>query len=390
MKVLHLLIALVITGCSISPTALDSPTPPAFLVVESPSPSPTKSPLLEEFPATFAACAGKAKTVRRAAFKCLRDWEPSQHLPVDVEYHFSRSVSAAYQEKTRNAIAFALGRLAPILRRTAPNPNLHVFVIHDGAKTCKRMAQAWEGTRNQTWMWDTKFRLCNAEGEGDPRQASGHGVGTDLGNTGSAWTRVPPARGDEGVWIVLGEAVHELVALSVEKYVGSSSMYSSLNQRWLFYATATAISSAYNIQVEGAGIDSFNVLEITAGEATWQPTFKDENFCPGWVPYVGATKYSNSCSLEPDIELLMSQVPWNYTLYGRAMEYLVAYFGPEWIQETYYPVLYDEYPGQNGNFRETHDRVARRIWGGTWSELEERMDAYLLDELKRGGVTGLE
>jgi hypothetical protein len=188
----------------------------------------------------------------------------------------------------------------------------------------------------------------------------------------------------------MGEAVHELIALSVEKSHGSSSLYTSLNQRWLFYATPTMISSAYNIRVDGAGLDSFNVLSITAGRATWVPTFTDHNFCPGWVPYVGRTPYSDSCSSNPDIELLMKQLPWNYALYGRAMEFLVAYFGPEWLQSVYYPLLYDEYEGQDGNFRETHDRIARRIWGGKWSDLEASMDRYLIEELKRGGVTGLD
>lgn len=390
MKALHVLLAVVLVGCSGGSTGLASPTPPTFLEVETPSPSAPPAPLMNGFPTTFAPCAGAAKTVKRAAYNCLRDWKPTEHLSVDVEYHFSRSVTLEYQEKTQSAIDFAIDRLSPILRLTEPNPQLHVFVIHDGAEACKRMAQSWEGTRNQTWMWADKYMICNSEGSDSTRQSTGMVVHTDLGNTGSVWTRVPPARGAEGVWIVLGEAVHELAALSVEKHIGSSSMYESVAQRWISYITPTAISSAWNIEVKGAGIDSFNVLGSTAGEATWQPTFKDPNFCPNWVPWVGPTKYTDSCAKYMDIGKLMTQLPWNYTLYGHAMEFTVAHFGPEWVQTMYYPILYEEYAGQDDSFRLTHDRIARRIWGGTWSDLEEKLDDYSLEELKKGGVTGLE
>ena len=35
------------------------------------------------------------------------------------------------------------------------------------------------------------------------------------------------------------------------------------------------------------------------------------------------------------------------------------------------------------------DRVAYRLWGGTWRDIEETLDTYLISELKAEGFTGL-
>jgi hypothetical protein len=72
----------------------------------------------------------------------------------------------------------------------------------------------------------------------------------------------------------------------------------------------------------------------------------------------------------------MSQLPWTCTLYGRAVEFLVACFGADWLQAEDHPLLFEEHRGQDGDFRKTHDRIVRRFWGGTWSDLEDEMDAF--------------
>ncbi|MFM8404028.1 MAG: hypothetical protein ACKN98_05780, partial [Candidatus Limnocylindrus sp.] len=151
------------------------------------------------------------------------------------------------------------------------------------------------------------------------------------------------------------------------------------------------ISSSFHAMNDRRNADNFNSLPIFAGRATWMPTFSHKDFCPGWVPYTGATTYTDSCTTEPDINWLVQQHPWNYTMYGRAMEFITAFFGVDWVQQWFFKTLAVEFQGQDkATFNLVHDKVARRMWGGKWSDLVERLDQYLLKELKRGGVTGLE
>ena len=48
-----------------------------------------------------------------------------------------------------------------------------------------------------------------------------------------------------------------------------------------------------------------------------------------------------------------------------------------------------EYGGENSVYYDDMDRVAYRLWGGTWSDIEEALDTYLISELKAEGFTGL-
>jgi hypothetical protein len=90
-----------------------------------------------------------------------------------------------------------------------------------------------------------------------------------------------------------------------------------------------------------------------------------------------------------DLPAAEAAIPWNYTLYGYARQYVLARFGPAWLQEQLLPALAAEYGGENSVYYEDMDRVAYRLWGGAWSDIEEALDTYLLAELKAEGFTGL-
>jgi hypothetical protein len=93
--------------------------------------------------------------------------------------------------------------------------------------------------------------------------------------------------------------------------------------------------------------------------------------------------------VEQDIRGAEVEIPWNYTLYGYASLYVTAVFGPEWISTALWPALAAEYDGENSDYYEEMDRVAYRLWGGTWGDMEEALDTYLISELKAEGFTGL-
>ena len=64
-------------------------------------------------------------------------------------------------------------------------------------------------------------------------------------------------------------------------------------------------------------------------------------------------------------------------------------FGTDWVGQSLWPALAAEYGGENSVYYDDMDRVAYRLWGGTWHDIEEALDTYLISELKAEGLTGL-
>ena len=157
-------------------------------------------------------------------------------------------------------------------------------------------------------------------------------------------------------------------------------------QRWVQYLGFVA-GGAAGVQLLGQDANAVHarILEHHGGNraVTWQPTYH------GWLCPEITNPRAQSCGAVHDLPAAEAAVPWNYTLYGYAREYILAKFGPAWIQEQLWPALAAEYGGENSDYYEEMDRVAYRLWGGTWSDIEEALDAYLLAELKAEGFTGL-
>ena len=93
----------------------------------------------------------------------------------------------------------------------------------------------------------------------------------------------------------------------------------------------------------------------------------------------------------------MAEEPNNYALIDLASQYVTAKFGPEWVQRQLWPteirylwpVMKQGYVDGSGDFRPAIDRVAYRLWGGKWSDLETAIDAYAVSEWRKHGWTGL-
>lgn len=99
-----------------------------------------------------------------------------------------------------------------------------------------------------------------------------------------------------------------------------------------------------------------------------------ENPVATWMP-----KYSDprlKCSGNPD--LFAGVHPNNYSMQVAAAQYLVGSYGLDWVFQSLFPALV---------LRDCElDKVARSLWGGEWSDLETRLNDYLLSQLRRAGI----
>ena len=391
MKMFRVLLVLLLAGCG-GATA-PAPSPTASPVAEvSPTPTPVV-PLMDGFPTDFAPCAGKAKTVKQAAYNCLRDWKPGPHPPATLVYHFSPSVSTRMQNKVKQAAEFTLDYATPTLKLLDYEPTYHIFVNGEGVESaagrawCKQAALSYAGTATQDWLWNSPQQsgACTKEGgggRGNPSTIPGHFTG---------WITKGPHgwSGGEDFWVfeVLPWEMWGVQAQYFETIVPEAPGVNEVQQRWVQYLGA-AVGGAAGVQLLGQDVEARHARiwehEYWGNRAvTWQPTYH------GWLCPEITNPRAQSCGVKQDIRGAEVEIPWNYTLYNYAREYVLAKFGPAWIQEQLWPALAAEYGGENNDYYEEMDRVAYRLWGGTWSDIEEALDTYLISELKAEGFTGL-
>ena len=391
MKILRVLLVLLLAGCG-GATA-PAPSPTASPVAEvSPTPTPVV-PLMDGFPTDFAPCAGKAKTVKQAAYNCLRDWKPGPHPPATLVYHFSPSVSTRMQNKVKQAAEFTLDYATPTLKLLGYAPTYHIFVNEEGVESaagrawCKQEALSYAGTATQDWIWNSPQSVgpCTTAGGG------GRGVPSTIPGHSTAWITTGPDGWSNGedFWAfeILSGELWEVQHQYFKTIVPEAPEVQDVVQRWVQYLRFVA-GDAAGVQLLGQDVEARHARISThdAGNqaVTWQPTYRGW-LCPGFSNSLRA----QSCGVAQDLPAAEAAIPWNYTLYNYAREYVLAKFGPAWIQEQLWPALAAEYGGQNSDYYEEMDRVAYRLWGGTWSDIEEALDTYLISELKAEGFTGL-
>lgn len=390
MKALHVFLALTLIGCSGGSTGLASPTPPTFLEVETPSPSSTPAPLMNGLPTTFAPCAGNARTVKRAAYNCLRDWKPTMETyPGKVVYHFSPSITSDEKAAIREVTEFVLARAADYIELVGFAPEFHLFYNMDSPKVCKQQYQSWAGTMNKSWLWENG--QCKSRGWG------GNGIGSDIPQTTSAGVSIPRSDprtvnrfGPSGewsnfdfytYWVLPAEARYGFIGSYSEFRFADQSTYLRALPYWITYISGTTMGNAAGIQMLNSSLEQYAVTTLSwralNGErATWQPSVADPRFGPG---------------SQIDLVSLEEEIPWRYDVQFLATQYITAMFGPEWIDQVLIPSLLSE-PGSLDDadaFRDKADRVAAKVWGGTWGEFEAAIDEYVIAELKALGVTGL-
>ena len=391
MKILRVLLVLLLAGCG-GATA-PAPSPTASPVAEvSPTPTPVV-PLMDGFPTGFAPCAGKAETVKQAAYNCLQDWKPGPHPPATLVYHFSPSVSTGMQNKVKQAAEFTLDYATPTLKLLGYAPTYHIFVNEEGVESaagrawCKQEALSYAGTATQDWIWNSPQSVgpCTTAGGG------GRGVPSTIPGHSTAWITTGPDgwAGGEDFWAfeILSGELWEVQHQYFKTIVPEAPEVQDVVQRWVQYLRFVA-GDAAGVQLLGQDVEARHARISThdAGNqaVTWQPTYHGW-LCPGFSNSLRA----RSCGVAQDLPAAEVEIPWNYTLYNYAREYVLAKFGPAWIQEQLWPALAAEYGGQNSDYYEEMDRVAYRLWGGTWSDIEEALDTYLISELKAEGFTGL-
>jgi len=390
MKVFRVLLVLLLAGCGGATAPAPSPTVSPVAEV-SPTPSPIV-PLMDGFPTGFAPCAGNAKTVKQAAYNCLRDWKPGPHPPATLVYHFSPSVSTRMQNKVKQAAEFTLDYATPTLKLLGYAPTYHIFVNGEGVESaagrawCKQAALSYAGTATQDWLWNSPQQsgACTKEGGG------GRGNPSTIPGHATAWITKGPDGWSNGedFWAfeVLPGELWAVQAQYFETIVPDAPGVNEVQQRWVQYLAFVA-GRAAGVQLLGRDVEALSALNYEQNgrerAVTWQPTYH------GWLCPESASPRAQSCGVAQDLPAAEAAIPSNYTLYNYAREYVLAKFGPAWIQEQLWPALAAEYGGQNSDYYEEMDRVAYRLWGGTWSDIEEALDTYLLAELKAEGFTGL-
>jgi hypothetical protein len=349
---------------------------------------------MDGFPTGFAPCAGNAKTVQRAAYNCFQNWKPGPQPPATLVYHFSPSVSTKMQNNVKRALEFTLDYSAPLLKLLSYEPTYHIFVNEEGVESaagrawCKREVLSYAGTATQDWLWNSPQQsgVCTKEGGG------GRGNPSTIPGHAAAWiTKGPYGWGNEDFWSLevlpaeLSHSIHgQLFGAMVPEFAWGVQ---EVVQRWVQYLGPTALSQANGIRQLGQDVKAVSALiyEQNGREraVTWQPTYH------GWLCPEITNPRAQSCGAVHDLPAAEAAIPWNYTLYGYAAQYVVAMFGTDWVGQSLWPALAAEYGGENSVYYEDMDRVAYRLWGGTWSDIEEALDTYLLAELKAEGFTGL-
>ena len=393
----RVLLVLLLAGCggatapapssTVSPVA-PAPSPTVSPIAEvSPTPSPVV-PLMDGFPTGFAPCAGNAETVKQAAYNCLRDWKPQRgEYQGEVVYHFSPSLSPSRQAKIKEVTMFTLSRTEGFVEYMGFSPEFHLFFNIDGKEECKRMFQSWEGTKNKTWIWDREGSLCTSDSYG------GQSVGSDIRKTNSAGVNI---QGDGIDWWIYHGMPHEILVsffgVGSESVTGNQWRSLEIGQLWVHYLASRAAWQASGIQLLSETLDQYHDgLLPGPGKASWQPSVADPRFCPQ-----PGTDMAMRCG-KFDWGSLMAEEPNNYALIDLASQYVTAKFGPEWVQRQLWPteirylwpVMKQGYVDGSGDFRPAIDRVAYRLWGGKWSDLETAIDAYAVSEWRKHGWTGL-
>ncbi|MFM8279517.1 MAG: hypothetical protein ACKN9R_04140, partial [Candidatus Limnocylindrus sp.] len=194
------------------------------------------------------------------------------------------------------------------------------------------------------------------------------------------------------------EIMVDFFGISVERRLGSKFVALEVGQLWVQYLASRAAWQAASIQGLGLDLEGcatqlqtrycgyHNNIRNWAGLpwATWKPTVADPRFCPQ-----GDSLRARRCG-KFDWESLLNEVPYQYTIMDLASQFVTAKFGPEWVQRILWPAMVREYEKSNsrypmykarGNFRIEMDRVAAKLWGGRWSDLETAIDTYVVSEL---------
>jgi hypothetical protein len=346
---------------------------------------------LSSFPSTFAPCAAGATTVKEAAYNCLRDWQPAMtKYPGKVVYHYDPNLPAEKISQIREATNFALTRTAGFIDFMGFAPEFHMFVHTDSEQKCLERFRSWKGTRRLTWIFDTRRGFCSGDG--------GNGVGSAIPGTTSAQQKIYSEAGNGWEFSIYNIMPHEILSsffgVAAEKRLGSQAVSLEVGQMWVFYLGSRAAWQASGIQLEGDTLEEYHQGLLPAPRAaTWQPTLRDPRFCPQ-----GSSMRATRCG-SFDWSGLMAEHPWNYAVMDLGSQYVTAMFGPEWVQRKLWPAMVKEYARSNraypiyqarGKFRAEMNRVAKQLWGGQWSDLEDAIDQYVVSESKAAGVTGLD
>ena len=297
-----------------------------------------------------------------------------EKYPGKVVYHFSPSITASEKAAIREATEFALVRAEGYINTAGFAPEFHLFYNMDDWEACEALLKSWSGTADVEWLYAGDFALCSPNGFG------GNGIGSLLPGTTAAAISTP--RNHENFWegtfayYTYRVLPHEVVsAMPYASRLGPVAL--NVAPRWIMYAASRAPWQAAGIQLLGDSLEDYHDDVIPQpGAATWQPTVSDARFGP-WPE---------------DLQSLMSETPWFYAVVDLASQYMTAMFGPDWIQKTLFPIMIREDTGVDtiNAFRREADRVAQRIWGGRWSDLESAVDEYVITEFRAAGITGLD
>ncbi|MFM8813984.1 MAG: hypothetical protein ACKOD4_03110, partial [Candidatus Limnocylindrus sp.] len=263
---------------------------------------------------------------------------------------------------------------------------LHIVLTNSDRQYCERVARSLED-QNLSWMWDPRREDgCNSTG-------GGQGIGTDKENVTSAWwydswNSIGPDQ-RTGFQALFGTEVAHAIQNNIGQRYGATASFLSLQQAWLGYTWPWINGFSYTVNSWGSKQAEryWKRWGVYPDRATWNPSFSDQRWCPQ-----PGTPFAATCGeyLINQAGGLNDEYPSNYHLIAQMVPFLIAHFGPNWIQEAFWPTFIDEYGGVLGHFYKTYDRIALRLWNGDWEELEGALDLYVLQQFKEIGITGLE
>ena len=343
---------------------------------------------MDAFPATFNPCADDEDSIMSAAIRCVEQPWGRAMMNVEVTYHIHPSTPKTIEEDTKSIVAHTLlhaGQFSDLYKSDKPL-KLHVVITNGDRQYCEQIAKSL-GDQYLSWMWDPRRE------DGCSQSGGGQGIGTDLDNVTSAWwydswTSMQPEQRKSFQALFSTEVGHAIQNNIGQRY-GAWSSFLGLQQAWLGYAWPWINGFSYSVSSWGSkrAASYWKRWGLSSGLATWKPSFSDQRWCPQPGTPFAATCGKYSIDQDGGIN---GEYPNNYHLIAQMVPFLVARFGPDWIQESFWPIFVAEYDGVMGNFYDTYDRIAQRIWNGDWADLENALDNHVLRQLKQAGIMGLE
>lgn len=396
MKLIHLLLSLALIGCSTGSTGVASPTTQVLPEVGKPNPSPTLASLMNGLPTKFAPCAGKAISLQSAVVSCIKQWKPQDSLEIQPQLHFHPFVPKAARTKIRKAISLASQSIVGLLPAGISAMTVHVVLAQNRNRAyCDQVAKQYLAGTGNDWIWergaaDDAGFLDQWVSDGCGRVDDGMVATTSVPGLTSAWlftdwTNLSKYDGSEGG--ISDAFIASIHAQAAKHYAYKVAEVDSFYLLPAYLAPYLNTANSLYLRFRTTGKDGLEqVIRSTLPKTSyhksrWDGTFADDRFCPQ-----KGISFSESCwgdGREFSGDQLYRDYPDVYLFNTVAFNYITAYFGVDWMANVFWPILLESYEVNHSNFDEVYDRVAQRIWGGSWSDLEKVLDQELRKELKR-------